>query len=659
MSDRPDNAASVNNLLTDLLAGVSAIQAGTSGELGIPVDAVNGLPLPLAPSLNEVFTYPDGYQPLVVEGIALPRCASERVRAMSATERGEWDHFRYQCRTDPIFLANNLMGMSLQENPHRAFFNLLPQINPSVPLAFLSETVKKYMILWPRSVGKTSCIRVWMCAILLAYPQARIGFVASSKPLGKLQNASLKEYFENPSGAMQRYFPEYCLHSVYNKKTSQWEDRPQDLGTTEYFSLPCYTAKTVEHSFTVISADSKFSGLHFDVEVLDDLVNNDNFRNAGALENCFQTYLQASPLLVARGTQVICGTRYDGEDTYGRIIASATELAKGNIKMWKFSIENCYSRGPCQNCGHYEIFHDKEKNPVEAPCTHSTCHCQKFTGDGGRYVLFPEVIKADGEPFGHTLEYLDNERAFWGDKFFYLQYMNQPLNTADKIFTQPLINGCTIFAQTDLPPRNLLETFICGDLAYSEGDRSDRDESVLYVFQATAGRIWVWHCKAGRWSEHDRLNNILELIAKVRPKAIFFEKTLNWQTLNARLLENAPKYNLAYLPIFWTDVSNARGAKAMRIEQIEVAMKNDRVRLFAGMEGFDALVRQLLSFPTSRHDDYMDALSQCLAAPTGIMVQPLPTTRTAMDDIRRWMGMDQEKVEDSYPDNGGGNGICM
>ena len=40
-----------------------------------------------------------------------------------------------------------------------------------------------------------------------------------------------------------------------------------------------------------------------------------------------------------------------------------------------------------------------------------------------------------------------------------------------------------------------------------------------------------------------------------------------------------------------------RGAKALRTEQIEVAMKNDRLRLFAGMEGFDDLVRELLSFP--------------------------------------------------------------
>ena len=642
-----------------LLAFNPVIQAGATGYLGMPVDVINGMSLPLAPSQTASVSYPDGYEPLIVDGLALPRVASERVRAMSKEERAGFDQFRWQCRTDPIFLANNLMGMQLQENPHRAFFNLLPPINPSVPFAFLSETVKKYMILWPRSVGKTSCIRVWMAAVLLAYPQIRIGFVASSKPLGKLQNASLKEYFETPSERMKFYFPEYCLHSVFNKKLNggTWEDRPMDLGTTEYFSLPCYTAKTVEQSFTVLSADSKFSGLHFDLQVIDDLVNNDNFRNAGALENCYQTYLQASPLLVARGTQVITGTRYDAEDTYGRIIASATELAKGNIRMWKFSIENCYSKGPCQTCGHFEIFHDKEKNPVEAPCTHSTCHCQKFIGDGARYVLFPEIIKPDGEPFGHTLEYLDSERAFWGDKFFFLQYMNQPLNTADKIFTQPLINSCTIFAQTDLPPRDIRETFICGDLAYSEGDRSDRDRSVLYAFQATLGRIWVWHCKAGRWSEHDRLNHILELIRAVKPKAIFFEKSLGWQTLAARLLENAPKYNLAFLPIIWTDVSNVRRAKALRTEQIEVAMKNDRLRLFAGMEGFDDLVRELLSFPGGKHDDYRDALSQCIAADTGVMAQSIPTPRTAMDDIRGWIGMDQKNVESGYGDAGAGSGI--
>lgn len=106
-------------------------------------------------------------------------------------------------------------------------------------------------------------------------------------------------------------------------------------------------------------------------------------------------------------------------------------------------------------------------------------------------------------------------------------------------------------------------------------------------------------------------------------------------------------------------MSNAKGAKSLRIEQVEVAMKNDRIRLSAGMEGFDELVRELLSFGNSRHDDYMDALSQCVAANTGVMTQKIPSERTAMDDIRRWMFESSKEPEGDSSNPSGSNGPCM
>jgi hypothetical protein len=603
--------------------------------------------------------YPDGYQPLIVDGIALPRCASERVGNMSADERAEWEKQRFRARTDLIWTANNLMGMDLQENPHGAFLGIFPKIQPDIPFTSLSETVKKFLCLWPRGLGKSSSVRVYMFACLITYPMLRIGFMSGSKMLGKLQLAALKEYFEHPSTLFKSLFPEYCLHSVLNKKTNTWEDKPMELGTTEYFTLPCNTSKaSVEPSFSILSSEMRFSGLHVDLLLIDDLVNNDNYRSSVALEKCYDEYVQVSPLLSPRGVVILTGTRYAGADTYGKIMENAVELEKGNIHIWKFSIRNCYSQGPCQNCGHYEIFHDADRNPAEAPCTHSTCHCQKFVGDGSRYVLFPEVTTRRGDPFGHTLEFLDRERATFGDKFFNLQYMNAPLNTTDNIFTQDLIGKSTVFNLSDFPARNSLETFICGDLAYSEGSRSDRDNSVLYVFQVTAGRVWVWKCLFGRWSEHERLTNILKLIGAVRPRSVFFEKTLGWASLDMNLKTHGPSFGVFNIPLFWTDVSNVKNAKALRIEQIEIAMKQDRLRLFAGMEGFEILVKELESFPNAKHDDFPDALAQSIAAPTGLMSQSLPTPETSLIQIRRWMGMDQKNVEENYPDSGMGSGFA-
>jgi hypothetical protein len=603
--------------------------------------------------------YADGYQPWVEDGIPLPRVASERVKKFSPEELAAWRAARYKARTDSIWTANNIMGMDLVDNPHAAFLGIFPKIDPSLPFTSLSETVKKYLCLWPRGLGKSSSVRVYMFGLLITYPQIRIGFMSGSKMLGKLQLAALKEHFEHPVALMKNLFPEFCLKSVWNKKKNEWEDKPYELGTTEYFTLPCNTSKSsIEASFTILSSEMRFSGLHVDLLLIDDLVNNDNYRSATALEKCYDEYVQVSPLLSPRGVVILAGTRYAGGDTYGKIMENAVELEKGNIHIWKFSIRDCFSKGPCQNCGHHEVFHDAGVNVAEAPCTHGDCHCQKFVGDGGKYCLFPEITKRNGDPFGHTLEFLERERMTFGDKFFNLQYMNAPLNTTDNIFGQELIGKSTLFDLKAFPERNALETYVCGDLAYSEGDRSDRDNSVLYIFQVTGGRVWVWHCLFGKWSEHERLTKILTLINQVRPHGVFLEKTLGWASLDMNLKTHGPTFGVFHIPLFWTEVSNVKNAKALRIEQIEIAMKQDRVRLFAGMPGYDQLVKELESFPNAKHDDFPDALAQAIAAPTGVWQQTVPTPRTALDDIHRWI-FDKPTDEGGDSGNfGGSNGPC-
>jgi hypothetical protein len=126
----------------------------------------------------------------------------------------------------------------------------------------------------------------------------------------------------------------------------------------------------------------------------------------------------------------------------------------------------------------------------------------------------------------------------------------------------------------------------------------------------------------------------------------FFEQAPGWKTLKARLEDWAPKYGLYDLHITWTDTTNVRSAKSLRIEQIEVAMQRDKVRLFAGMPGYDKLVKQLLSFPKGSHDDFTDGLAQCLIADTGFWAQSTPQPRTAISEIRRHFGFDNPQVPD-------------
>jgi hypothetical protein len=661
-----DKNVNLDSMLDDALAPAPAqrraevefegcvIKAASTSELVAPVNLLGEDEPDFLAELSasaELSIYDDNFQPWVEDGVTFPREASERIRAMSPSDLAAWRKMRYRMRTEPIFLANTLLGLSLQENPHAAFFLRLPKMVPGTPFSALAEAGRKFMLLWSRSLGKTSCMRTFIVMCFLNYPNLRVGWLAGSKDLGKEQLKPIKEIFESPSPRLKMLFPEYCLKTVRVKKSGgviEYEDRIQELGTTTAFSLPCRTTRESSgSSFVVLSSDMRFSGIHIDALVIDDSVNNENSgpkASAAQMASVFQSYLQVLPLLSAsRGVLVMTGTRYHQDDAYSEIMDRYVALEHGNTQTWTFDIQGCYSQGPCVTCGHYEIFHDRHVNVTEPPCLHANCECKGFIADGGKYLLFPEVILPSGDHFGYTFEGLEAMRQE-DEKFFNLQMLNAPLAASHNIFTQSLINASTIHKMEDLPgypaAPNAGEVFICGDLAFGGsdgnpnvvGDLKDRDENVIYVFRVCAGCIWVYHCVHGKWTENQKIEIILSLLDKVRPAQAFFEQAPGWMTLKERLRDYAHKYRLNpdALHITWTEVSNVRNAKALRTEQIEVAMQRDKVRILASIDGYDILVRQLLAYPKAKsgHDDFRDALAQCIAAPTEFWAQAKPEPMT-------------------------------
>lgn len=628
----------------------------TADALGAPKaeDVVDARPLALA-TADESDTADDGFEPLVVDGVSLSRVASQTVRNMNAEERAAWDADRFKAKTDPLWLSEHVLGMDLVENPHRALFNLLPKMQPGLPLSKISEHIKKFMILWPRGVGKTSCQRCYMIQLVLNYPNIRIAFLTGGKPLAKLQLGAVKKYFENPTPEFRRLFPEFCLKSVKNKKTGEWESRTMEMGTTEHFTVPANTSRvSVESTVCIFTPQMVQSGAHYDVILVDDLVHNENYKSSAALAKCYQEYVDISPLLDPRGMMFMFGTRYAAQDTYGRIIETAQQM--GGLSVWKFSIRDCWSQGACATCGHYEVFHDKTVNVVEPPCIHAGCGCKGFVGTGVHDVLFPEVTTRRGDPFGHTLRFLETELAEKGQKWFALQYLNNPQADGEQTFTEALIGQQTLHHDSQLPPFNGSTVYLCGDLAYSISN--ERDESVLMAFSKYLGQIFVWGCVFGRWSSNDQVVTILQTLLRVRPHMLFLEKNLNWGALNDLINMRAPEFGVYRVPIFWTDLSNQKDAKNLRTANIEVALKSKRLWLYAGMPGYDRLVKQLLDWPNAKHDDFSDCLAQVVAAPTGYQQDAVPRPETGTDWMKRYLSP-STPPEDSYPDNATGtNGAC-
>ena len=595
-------------------------------------------------------------------------------------QRAMWLVYRFRCLCDHIFLSGYvedqgimepILGMDFQETPHRMLFHQMILKQPGmtisvedpvthtsmqvpIPLSDLDTRYKKRMILWPRGLFKTSAIIVEMVQSILNYPNIRICFLTGSDKLAKEQCRRLKDIFEKPSKMFQFLFPEFTLKSVLNKRTKQWEDVNPKMGDAHHFNVPCRTSRIfAQPTFSISTAKCVKSGAHFDLIFVDDLVNDQNYKNVKALQKCYQEYQDICPMMDPAGFMVLTGTRYSFGDTYERIQeqAKVEEKIMGKT-IWKFSIRDCWSRGTC-GCGHLDCMHDLNVNAQEPPCI--LCDCQGLLPDNTSGVLFPETRTFDGRSIGHSFEFLTGEKVRQGLEFFANQYENNPLAQGTQTFTKELIAAQTLFHVEQLPPYQQAETFAIADLAYI--GQPNRDSSVIYVCRKFMGQIFVFDCVWGNWDSSQVAENMVSVILKHRPKMVYPEKFNGWEAYDTIIRAHALKRGLQIVPIEWLRGSQQENAKIARIGSIKGPLSERRLWLFASMEKFDVLIEQLTKWPKlGHHDDFADCLGQVVAAPTGYQLENLPVDETSLNWLHRLH--QSMPLDESYYDNGAGTGFC-
>lgn len=591
-----------------------------------------------------------------LDGVQFPRVAGARIRAMDSEERAAWDADRLRCKTDPIYLSE-IMGLDLVENPHRYLFDQFLKMKPGVPLHELDTVKKKRMVLWSRGHFKTVSVRVFETQAILNYPDIRICFLTGSDDLAKRQLSSLKGIFERPTERFKYLFPEYVFVSRQNKKTKIWSDYQDEMGSAHEFVVPARVSTVfAEPTFWISTAKTTKAGSHADIIVVDDLVNEVNSRSAPQLEKSYQDYLAIVPVLDPLGYIICTGTRYSFGDAYERIMENAQEA--GESSVWKFSVQGCYSEGNCKNCQHPEVAHDRNVNILQPPCTSVGCQCKGFESDGCRGVLFPQVDTRDGRrKIGFTFDMLEKIKAELGPQNFANQYLNKPLAAETQVFTETLIGGQTIHDVNLVPGYQAGATFVIGDLAY--GDEATSDWSVLYACRQYQSRLYVFQCLAGRWQSHELVSNIIKILLDptVRPQAMYLEKTLGTTHLLDLVTARANQIGLQRLPIQLIKTNQRKGAKGLRISNIQEALKSKRLWLFAGMPYYQDLVNQLVKFPRTKKDDFADCLG--LAVELGAAAYS-GDSGPQVESVTNWLRKlhAPREGDDAYPDTGGGNGLC-
>jgi len=615
-----------------------------------------------------------------------PRSFLRWYEGASEAERLDWFEGRFRCLKYHLYLSGfaeapkpgdpnlpkeyvPILGMDFQPDPHEQLFRCFVQKQPgtSLVLSDLDQLTKKRMILWPRGLFKTSAVRVDIVQMILNYPNIRICFLTGGDKLAKAQLAAIKRFFERPTKRFKWLFPEFCLRDVRNRRVAEfledgtpnpnaWETQPAKLGTAHEFTVPCRTNDIfAQPTFCISTARSVKAGSHFDVIYIDDLVNETNYKKVEALQKCYEDYIDICPLLEPSGFIIMTGTRYSFGDTYERIQDDAKkEMKEMGQTIWKFYIRDCWSHG-CQNCSHTSVYHDYEKNILQPPCEIQGCMCPGYKDRGNIDVLFPQTRTHDGREVGHTLKMLETKKIELGSEFFANQYENKPIATGAQTFDETLIGRQTLHSITQIPPFGSGLTFIVGDLAYV--GQSGRDYSVLFACRLFQGQIFIYACEFGTWDAGQVAEQTVNMLLTHRPDIMYYEKFNGWEAYNNVITAHANSRNILKVPLQWEKGSQVENAKLIRIGSVKGPLSARRLWLFAGMKGYDQLVKQLVKWPKlGRHDDFADTAGMVVAAPTGYQLENPPTPVS----VGHWLNrLHQGGVsDDSYYDNGMGSGFC-
>jgi hypothetical protein len=346
----------------------------------------------------------------------------------------------------------------------------------------------------------------------------------------------------------------------------------------------------------------------------------------------------------------VTGTRYSFGDTYERISESAAaEVRARGASVWHISIRTCWVKW-CATCNHADTVHNRDLNYQHPPCT--SCGCQSFVDSGKRDLLFPEAALKNGRTVGHTVAYLESERAEKGDEFFSCQYENNPIASSDQVFSPELLGKQTLYHLNQLPSPQIAPCFLVGDLSYAGEDK--RDKSVIYVCYLNQGQIFVAHCISGKWNCEEVTLTLFTAVMQFRPRVIYLEQFLGWDAFNTFFNAFAIDKGIARFPVEWVRMSNVADAKRTRIRSIQGPLSKGRLWLFAGMDEFETLRTQLLRFPKlGKHDDFADCLGLVVGVPSGYQL----TQAEARPTLPKWLQLPEEEIKESEPDGGCGSGI--
>lgn len=311
-----------------------------------------------------------------------------------------------------------------------------------------------------------------------------------------------------------------------------------------------------EPTITAAGIDNNLVGGHYDLILMDDVVNRDNVSTMDQIGKVVTRYKDYLDLLEPHGELIVIGTRWHDSDLYGWIMDPGNEGRADFLTLVMKAYEGNLLTG--------EDF--------------KALWAGKFDREG-------LLKKLRSEGWAH----------------FSAQYMNDPVPEEDAIFKRSWFK----YYQADDMHGAIMNKFLLIDPAISLAKDADYT-AMIVVGVDEYNNVFILDIIRRRMSPNDIINQIFRLRELWKPNDVAMEQVAFQKALGYSLREDI---RFKRQPFHITELKPNERSKDTRIKGLQPLYENGKIFHNKQLANNIYLEDELVRFPRSSHDDIIDALA--------------------------------------------------
>lgn len=426
---------------------------------------------------------------------------------------------------------------------------------------------KKKLILLPRGHLKSSIITVGYSLWQIAKdPTIRILIANATYDMAVTFLSQIKDHIRRNEKWIEMF-------GKLGENTDKWAESSFTITRPESYQKKEPTA-------TAFGIGGNLVSQHYDLIIMDDVVNRDNIHTPERIADVHTFYKDALDLLEPTGELIVIGTRWHEGDLYGTIL----EPTNPERHLWSFKTRTAVE-------GDYNVI--KQANG-------------RHWIEGGE-IIFPKKFTRA------SLSDLINSK---GMSEFFAQYMNDPVPSSEAIFKHQF----QYYEETDIAGLDTdFSYFMTVDPAfYDPKSRTvDPDYTGIVVIAVDQRNNWyIRDLVRDRFQPKELLNIIFEMDKRWKPITIGLEVTA-WQKILVHMGRDMMRERNQFLPI--TELKHAgqhAKSKSDRIQGLEPRYAVGSIYHKRELRNIASLEMELRRFPRAKTDDLADALASMLEIAT-------------------------------------------